>query len=214
MMFSAHASSSRWKYRNLLFHCQHVLARRGQVGALVNSSWYAIWAAGLRGQTQLLLGAEADTEGCWKWQPHKLHWTCGAAVGIALIGEGLNIFLGRAVQHPSARCTATQAFVSDYFLFACWSWVQEFSPSSSLMFPWFFCICGRIVDFVGLGLETKEQIALVQEALSWHSSFSFGWFGTASVGIAKSLLDEIKLIILGRHWEATRWEWQQEHQAL
>lgn len=51
-------------------------------------------------------------------------------------------------------------------------------------------------------METKEQIALVQEALSWHSSFSFGWFGLAVVGIANSLLDEIKLIILGRHWEA------------
>jgi len=24
------------------FHCQHVLARRGQVGALVSSSWYAL----------------------------------------------------------------------------------------------------------------------------------------------------------------------------
>lgn len=39
-----------------------------------------------------------------------------SAVGIALTGEDLNVFLGRAVQHPSARCTATQAFVSDYFL--------------------------------------------------------------------------------------------------
>lgn len=100
------------------------------------------------------------------------------------------------------------------FLVAGWSQVQEFSPSPALKFPWFFCICGRVIDFVGLALETKEQIALVQEALSWHSSFSFGWFGPAVVGIANSLLDEIKLIILGRHWEAAMWERQQEHQAV
>ena len=34
------------------------------------------------------------------------------------------------------------------------------------MFPCFFCICDRIVGFVGLVFEEKEQIALVQEDLS------------------------------------------------
>lgn len=104
------------KMQESAFHCQHVLARRGQVGVLVSSSWYAIGVAGLRGQTQLLLGAGADTEGCWKGQPHKLPCTCGAAMGVALTGEDLNVFLGRAVQQLSTHCTATQAFVSDHFL--------------------------------------------------------------------------------------------------
>lgn len=40
------------------FHCQHILATRGQVGALVSRSWYVIWATGLRRQNHLLLVAE------------------------------------------------------------------------------------------------------------------------------------------------------------
>lgn len=43
-------------------------------------------------------------------------WCSNGAMGIALIGGDLNVFLGRAVQKPSTHCTATQAFVSDHFL--------------------------------------------------------------------------------------------------
>lgn len=85
---------------------------------------------------------------------------------------------------------------------------------AAFVFSRFLCVYNRTADFVGLVLEAKEQIALVQEALSKLSSFSFWWFGTVSVGIVNSLLEEIKLIILGRLWEAARWETWQEHQAL
>lgn len=97
------------------------------------------------------------------------------------------------------------AFVSDHFLLLLilGAGVQPFLCCYvSLMFLHLWqhcCFC-----WISIGNKGTNCPGAGGFELAWQFQFRVVWYNSS--GNCKLLLEEIKLIILGRHWEATRWE--------